>query len=88
MVVTVLSKLFRVVLVKASRQKKGEVHLKVLPQQMGMPEVTRTAVKAFVRNRMLPRFAPSDFFVWELKHYFLLRLSLAGHPLDFSFNRK
>ena len=32
MVVTVLSKLFRVVLVKASRQKNGEVFLKVLPE--------------------------------------------------------
>ena len=29
---------------------------------MGMPEITRTAVKAFIRNRVIPQFVPSDSF--------------------------
>ena len=40
---------------------------------MGMLQVSRTTVyKAFDPNQMLPRFAPSDFFVWELKRYCFL----------------
>ena len=54
---------------------------------MGMPEVTRTAVKAFIRNRVLPRFAPSDFFVWERKH-FLLQLKSNRSPARLQFQQK
>ena len=55
---------------------------------MGMSGVTRTAVKAFSRNRMLPRFAPSDIFVWELKHYFLLQLKSNRSPARLRFQQK
>ena len=52
---------------------------------MGMLEViTRTAVQAFVRSRLLSGFGPSDFFLWELESfYFLLKLksTCSGLPL-------
>ena len=43
-----------------------------------IPEVSRTAVQAFVPNQMLPWLAASDFFVWELKRCFLLKLKSSG----------